>query len=469
MGNLKKPNLLIIVADQLRYDCLGSSGMNPVKTPNLNQLATEGMRFSHAYTPIPVCSPARQAFLNGRRPESFGALWNHGFLPVKSLEPNDFIWSNELKGAGYRTGFIGKWGIHPQLDPTSFGFDEYISDKEYHQMRKEKYPDVNLFSNQFFGTVDPADLEDSHTHWTANKVNELIGKFSKQEQPWHIRLDFSEPHPPCCPAEPFASMNKPEDVPEWGSFRDEFKNKPWIQKQQLVNWQIEAFTWEDWAPIVSRYFAMIQQLDDAIGRVLTTLDQLGIADETIVIFTADHGDMCGGHKMIDKHYVMYDDVVRVPLIVKWPGLVVEGSECNEFICNFLDLPPTILEALSLPVPKSFQGQSLLPFLRGEKSSNWRKAVVSTYNGQQFGLYSQRMIRTKQWKYIWNLTDIDELYDVENDPYELVNRINDKQAEDIVIKLRRHLFDELNRTGDRLVTENAWMRSQLLAEPLEQSF
>ena len=190
------------------------------------------------------------------------------------------------------------------------------------------------------------------------------------------------------------------------------------------------------------------------------MDELGLTDNTLVIYTADHGDMCGSHRMVDKHYVMYDDIVKVPLAIRWPGQIEQGMVCHEFINHFLDIPPTILEILGIPSPDFFHGKSMSSILKGIKPENWRKEIVATYNGQQFGLYTQRMIRTQRWKYIWNTTDVDELYDLEKDPYELENRIYDPNCKDLIAGLRRRLYDILLNEGDDLV-KSEWMRRQLL--------
>jgi arylsulfatase A-like enzyme len=230
----------------------------------------------------------------------------------------------------------------------------------------------------------------------------------------------------------------------------------------VLTWNLESYGWKEWAPIVAHYYALISQVDDAIGRVLRALDASGEADNTIVIFTSDHGDMCGSHRMMDKHCVMYDDIVHVPLIVRWPGRVAPGSVCGQFVCNMLDLAPSIPEMTNSPVAPeaSFHGRSLLPLLDGKTPEDWPQEVVSTYNGQQFGLYIQRMIRTREWKYIWNPTDVDELYHLESDPYELHNRIADPQVAGLLSELRKKLREVLIQQGDRTVN-NHWVANQLL--------
>jgi len=247
----------------------------------------------------------------------------------------------------------------------------------------------------------------------------------------------------------------------WPSFEDNFKNKPYIQKQQLYSWSIENFTWDDWAPIVARYYGIISQIDDAIGKIIDKLDSLGTANNTIVIYTSDHGDMCGSHRMIDKHYVLYDDIVKVPLLARWPGVIDKGSLCNNFVCHSLDIPPTILDIAGIEKKEFFQGASLLPLMKEEKVDEWRKFAVSTYNGQQFGLYTQRMIRTKEWKYIWNTTDVDELYNLEEDPCELNNVIYDSRHSGLIRELRCMLYNELIKDMDGLVAGNQWLKNQLI--------
>ena len=454
-----KPNILFICSDQHRYDCIGNSNEYPVKTPNIDRLASEGVWFKNAFTPIPLCCPARQSLLNGRRPEKFSAFWNYDqSLKTQALEPEDYSWPRQLKKAGYSTSYVGKWHVNPTYNPTYYGFDNYIGLEDYEEFINKKY-EKREFKNGFFGEIDPVPIEDTRTHWQADRVIEYIEDYTEKNEPWHIRLDFVEPHLPCCPVKEFADLYSKEDVVKWESFDDTFENKPYIQKQQLVNWEIEDMNWDDWSEVVARYYAIITQMDDAIGKVLDYIDELGIAKDTIVIYTADHGDMCGGHRMMDKHYILYDDVVHVPLIIRWPG-VYESFECKELVYNCLDLPPTILSILGLEQQEFFVGRTMEPLLRQEKVLDWRKEVVSTYNGQQFGLYTQRMIRNDKFKYIWNLTDVDELYDMENDIGELNNLIYHHEYKLIIADLRKKLYEILLEEGDGLV-QNNWLKSSLL--------
>jgi len=473
--NRTRPNVLLVTADQLRYDAVEPNAPGAPDTPHLARLAGEGVRFTRAFSHIPVCGPARQSLLCGRRPESFGGLWNAGgALRVASLPPDAWTWSRALSDAGYRTAFLGKWGVHPTFDPTDYGYDTYIGESAYRAFRSAAFPDVR-FKNGFFGEPNPIPVEASSTHWLADRAVAEIRRLHEEGGPWHVALHFAEPHLPCRPSGEFAMMYDPAKMTPWPGFEETFERKPYIQRQQLYNWGIENFTWADWAPIVARYFGVVSQLDDAIGRVLQALDALGAAENTIVVFTSDHGDMCGSHRMMDKHYILYDDVVRVPMAIRWPRAVPANAVCNRFVYNFLDLAPTLLELLELETDEftegTLHGRSLAPLLsnRPAEAAPWREDVVATYNGQQFGLYTQRMIRTDRWKYVWNLTDVDELYDLETDPGELVNRIGDERAAGTARELRLRLYETLRADGDGF--DNEWMRRQLLEgrKPVPQSF
>lgn len=456
----QQPNLLLVVVDQQRYDCIGFAGRYPVRTPNIDKLARDGVWFTHAFSHIPLCSPARQSLLNGRRPETFGALWNYdNGLQVSALHPASYAWPRELQEAGYQMGYVGKWNVHPSFDPTAYGYDQYVSHQGYLAFQAEKYSDIH-FSGGFFGERNPVAVCDSQTHWLANRAVQMMEEYAERGRPWHVRVDFPEPHLPCRPSAPFSDLYAPSGVPIWHNFQETFQHKPYIQRQQLLNWGIEDFTWDDWAPIVSRYYGMVSQVDDAIGTIVNAVEQLGSADNTIVIFTADHGDLCGAHKMMDKHYVLYDDVVHVPLVIKWPMNIALGQTCHSFVYNLLDLPPTICDLLGLKKHDALQGRSLHPLLFNQPAVNWRDHVVSTYNGQQFGLYTQRMLRTTRYKYVWNTTDVDEFYDLDTDPGELVNAIYEPEYQAVINDYRSQLYDELYASGDGLVN-NPWMKRQLL--------
>ena len=438
----QRPNVLFICQDQLRYDATGPSRAGLAQTPHLDRLAAGGVWFEHAFTPVPTCCPARQSLLSGEWPDRHGGLWNYdNFLPVRLFDRP--TWSQALSDAGYRAAYVGKWHVHPDEDPTAFGYDDYVPLSAYRDWRAERgLPDEVTPGPRWHGGHDPAPTEHARPAWMADQAVALLEGFANGDGPWHLRLEFEEPHIPNLPTREFLDLYDPAGIESWGNVPDPFLDKPYLQPQMLVTWGLEDWTWDDWRPLVHRYRATVTEVDAAVGRVLDALDRLGLADDTVVVYTSDHGDACGSHGMIDKHGTMYDEVVRVPLCVRWPGVARAGRRTGAFTAHFLDLAATMYEAAGLAVPAHVQGRSLVPVLRGDTPPDWPDAAFSVYNGQQFGLYVQRMVRTNRWKYVWNMTDTDELYDLKEDPWELDNRVGDPAVADALRDLRSRLLAHL---------------------------
>jgi len=448
-------NLLLINADQLRHDCVGYAGIRPVRTPNLDAMARESVVYSHAFTPLPVCAPARQSLLCGRHPDSFGAQWNYDYILTPTVKP-EWSWVHQLQSRGYNTAYLGRFHASPDKKPIDFGYQDWVSWAGHKKLVAEKYPDAK-YEGGWLGCKSPVALEDSGTHWMADQAAQMIRRYAAEDKPWHIWVDYEEPHLPCRPSEPFASMYNPRDIIPWDGYDDPFVNKPYCHKQQTFSWDTDQMNWEEhFAPMVARYYGVISQLDDALGRIFAALRECGQLENTIVAFTSDHGDMCGSHQMLDKHYVLYDDICRVPLMVRMPGAA--PRVCDRFVSNCLDLPYSFIEWLDLDKPEVLHGQ-MLP-LTGEEDASCRQRISCTSNGQQFGLYSTRMIRDREYKYVWNLTDVDELYCLNDDPGEKVNLIARPEQQERIAQMRRLLYDELRAHNDPFVG-NDWIRHQLL--------
>lgn len=449
-------NLLLINGDQFRHDVLGYAGLRNVKTPNLDALAQKSIVYTNAFTPLPVCAPARQSLLCGRHPNSFGAQWNYDVTPTPTVQP-EWCWPVRMQAAGMQTAYLGRFHVSPTLTPADFGYQKHISWAGHKQLLKEKYPDVS-YEGGWFGCRNPVPVEDSGTHWMADRACEVLEEFAQNGKPWHIWVDYEEPHLPCRPSSPYAEMYNPEEIEPWPGFGDEFINKPYCHKQQTLNWDTYGLGWDVFAPMVARYYGLVTQLDDAIGRILRKVEELGQMEDTMIVFTSDHGDMCGSHNMLDKHYVLYDDITRVPLIVKYPG--AEPAVCESFVSNCLDLPASFTEWFDLPVPEVVHGQKLP--MDAEEDAKGRTDITSTSNGQQFGLYTSRMLRDSRYKYVWNLTDMDELYDLEADPGEKNNLIALEEHKERITRMRHTLHTRLTELGDPFVG-NEWIRRQLLDE------
>jgi arylsulfatase A-like enzyme len=455
-----RPNILLIHSDQHRYDCLGVNGHPQLQTPHLDRLAAEGVNFSHAFTPIPLCVPARNSLLTGAWPVTHGVIANYdseAYSPAREMP----IFSQLLRQRDYWLGYVGKWHVDAQRGPEHYGFCEYVPNARYHQWRAEQGMTAEAVGadkrGKWFGHVDTgASGAQSQLGWHADHVIDMIRGHS--DEPFFIRWDPPEPHLPCCPPEPYASLYPPETITPWGSFGDPLEQKPYVQAQQLRTWNVTEWTWDDWAPVVSRYLAVITLMDEQIGRVLAALEESGQADNTLVIYTSDHGDMCGSHGMLDKHFIMYDDVVRVPLIMRWPGQLQAGAICDAIVCNELDMAATFCEVAGVSVPETFVGRNLLDVATGNDPSP-REHAFAAYHGNACGLFSQRMARDRRWKYVWNATAQDELYDLETDPWERTNRMGDNTCAYELAHLRESLVAWMKEISDPLL--NQWTGPQIL--------
>jgi arylsulfatase A-like enzyme len=461
---MSRPNILLIQADQHRADCLGVNGHPLVQTPHLDGLARAGANFRHAFCPIPLCTPSRTSLLTGLWPTQHGSITNPDTEAGRALAAGLPTFSQALHQAGYFLGCVGKWGVDAQHGPTHYGFDIYLPEKQYATWRKEQGLPPRPRTNRWFGEVDPyIHSEQSQLAWGAQRTIELLQRAANSDRPFFLRWDPSEPHLPNIVPEPFASLYPPSSIPPWRNFPDPMLDKPYIQRQQQVTWGIDGWSWADWAPIVGRYLGEISLLDQQVGRVLAELEALNLAENTLVIYTADHGDLCGGHGLIDKHFVFYDELVRVPLILRWPAQIAAGQQVEAFVCHAIDLATTFCAAAGVERPVAFAGQSLLP-LAGVSSAvdadqPPRTDIFASYHGNQFGLYSQRMVRDHEWKYVWNATSQDELYRLTTDPGELVNLVGQPTFTAELARLRQRLVAWMETTRDPLL--NGWTREQLL--------
>lgn len=224
-----RPNLLLVVLDRLRCDSVGLTSSGRVRTPNLDALAARGTFFDHAYSHLPTCCPARQSLLTGQRPETLGTLWNFdGAPPIPALSGDAATWSRALSQAGYRTSYFGKWHVHPDLGPEAFGYERYVPYTAHAQYFRDKHPGVEP-ATDWFGEVLPVPAADCPPAWFAGQVSEEISRLNVGTEPWHVRLDLSEPHLPCRPSAEFAERYRADDLAPWGSFAEDFANKPYIQ------------------------------------------------------------------------------------------------------------------------------------------------------------------------------------------------------------------------------------------------
>lgn len=453
-----RPNILLIHSDQHRADTLGVNGHPMVQTPNLDALAASGVNFTRAYTPVPICSAARACLLTG--------AWSHTHKCLAIPRPAMFrpalehlpVLTQMLHDAGYYVGWTGKFHCEVVGGPTDHGVDEYVPLGDYRKWREGEGIPPAPRDHKWFGDVDtPCPPEKGPLAWQADQVIRQMTQ-AKPGQPWLVRWDPVQPHLPCNPTQPFADMYPPDQIEPWPSFPDALENKPRVQQRQRRIWGIDNWPWEKFQPIVARYLAVISELDHNIGRVLAELEARGLADNTLVIYSTDHGDFCGGHGQLDKHFSMYDDITRVPLMLRWPGKIDKpGDDCDAFVSNELEMARTICSAAQIPVPETFVGQDLLELANGQAEA--RDDIFVQYFGTETGAYDSRMVTDARYKYVYNPVTFDELYDLEADPGEIVNRIDDPAMAQTLRRLRRRLVEWMQETDDPLWM--GWLEVELL--------
>jgi arylsulfatase A-like enzyme len=458
---MKRPNILLIHTDQHRYDAVAAHGNRVIRTPNLDRLAAEGASFPHAFSTCPICTPARASLLTGAWPTTHRSLCiptSDFYQPARRELP---VLTELLSQAGYHVGWVGKYHGELEGQPTDHGVDEYISSHGYRAWAADQgHPEARHRPMGLFGAVlDDRPADHSPVAWQADRVLELLDRSAGEaapERPFFVRWDPPEPHLPCHPPKEFHDLYESTPIPPWPSFPDALEGKPEPQRRQHEIWGTGGWTWDDWEPFVRLYYAEVSEIDHHVGRVLSWLDEHGLADDTLVVYSTDHGDFAGGHGFADKHFNMYDDVLRVPLIVRWPGRVVAGSRPEGFVSQEIDIARTLLDAADVEAPDSFVGHDLVG------AAVPRADILSQYFGTESGMYSSRMLRERRWKYIWNPLHRDELYDLEHDPGELTNLVDDERYAEELARLRRRLVEWMEEVGDRLC--NAWTKVELLGAP-----
>lgn len=444
------PNLLFLITDQQQAATVASG--SPCLTPNLDALAACGTQFSRCYAPNPICSPSRASLMTGLLPHSHGMVdVTHAVPPYRAeLQPALPMWPQMLQAAGYRTAYYGKWhvGRTNRLEP--FGFDDYDVDG-YHLLqglverpgpmrprgvvRQPGYRDFLLY-----GVVD--EPVEATPEWTLYQdgVHFLRAVAQRPGQPWALFLSSEAPHDPYIAPRGYYERYNPVTLPPPASFDDGLAGRPAIYRRIQRVWQ--ELGWAQAAEATACYYALCSLLDDLIGGLLTELTALGLAENTVVVFTSDHGDYLGAHRLFLKGIPAFEEAYRVPLLLAGPGIPA-GQQMDQVV-SLLDLPPTLTELL-LGRPFSGQGRSLTPLLAGHAAA-WPNEAYAEMQGQRFA-YQQRIVWQENWKYVFNTFDEDELYDLATDPHELHNLAADPGQRAVLEAMARRLWRWVAETGD----------------------
>mgnify|MGYP006281708793 CR=1 FL=1 len=466
-----QPNILLIFTDQHRLSAIGAYGETPCQTPNLDRLAAGGTRFETAYTTCPLCSPARGTIMTGAWPLRHGITSNINNMTSAShgLRDHPDLLPRRLQAVGYRTGYSGKWHLGqepgemrlgkrkapwPEMPsmPRDFGFDGQnfpghggggFGYREYQDYLSENDWEHEVEKGELTGP-----LESTVPYFLTSHTMSLIDEYQADDEPFFIWHNFWGPHGPYLATREYNDIYRDVELPPWPNFEWPSRDIPGPHHAKIIA-DAESKTWEDhWQPRLRRYYAFTTMIDDQIGRLIDHLERRGIADNTIVVFCADHGETLGSHGgLIDKGYHHFEEIQRIPMIVRGPG-VETGSVREEFI-SLADVMPTICELASDTDDIDYaQGRSMAPLLRGESVDDWREDVVVEFDGLNHGACTIRTLRHGRYKYGLNLVHEDELYDLGEDPWETTNLINEPAFQEVAQEMRERLFAWMKWADDQ---------------------
>lgn len=487
-----RPNVLLILCDQLNARVLGCYG-GPVPTPHIGRIAREGVVFTDAVCPTPYCSPSRAAMITGLYPHTHGINYNvnRRDYPAIAAPPTeegikatDATTEKLLHAAGYGTHHYGKWHLGDEdlpYYPDMFGEHLHYGREmaaTFAQVRRQPR-DTWM---EWYGWALPVAIAPAFQaavaalgdKWKARHYAEFIVKMGRlkfpleqvfdvqvadrtiarlradKDRPFLVTCSFNYPHDPNVVPSPCYEAFDPAAIEFPANFgrREQRFEREW--SRQIVADLGDAGARE----FLRLYYAAVKLVDDQVGRILTALDETGRAGDTVVVFTADHGDMAGGHGMVWKSTsAFYDDVARVPLIVRFPGRIRPGR--TRLAANLTDLMPTLLDLVGHPIPKGVQGHSLAPYLTGRSDPATAPAYafserVHANPGHTRsvapGTQASFMARGQGWKLIRYPGGAEFLYDLTTDPGETRNLAADARFAERKLALRSELDAWLERTG-----------------------
>lgn len=417
-----KPNIVFILADDLGNWALESAGNEEIITPNLNELANSGMSFNNFFCTSPVCSPARASILTGKIPSQHGIHdWiREGNEGVEYLK-EDQAYTELLTQAGYKCGISGKWHMGDSFSKQK-GFEHWF----VHQEGGGPYYNAPMVEND-----KAVNKEKYITEVITDDAINFIEKQEEKNRPFCLNINYTAPHSPWTyDQHPDKYLDLYQDC--------SFESVPELTEH---NWQREDVEYpikERRKEVLSCYYAAVTAMDAGIGRVMSKLEELGIRENTIVIFSSDNGMNMGHHGIFGKGNAtfpqnMYDTSVKVPMIISLPGTIEEGQS-SEALLSHYDFMPTILDFLDIDyqLNENVPGKSFVDILFGEKQNKKNDQEIVVFD--EYG--PVRMIRNKNWKYIHRYPyGPHELYDLKNDPNEINNLINKKEYNDKIFELR----------------------------------
>lgn len=437
---VKPRNIVFILTDDHRYDAMGFLKGQPfLETPVMDSLAREGAYCKNAFVTTALCSPSRASILTGLYAHSHKIVDNNTAIPRGTS-----FFPQHLQKAGYSTAFIGKWHMGGESDDPQPGFDRWVSFRG----QGTYYPNKNGLNVDGKRVPQKGYITDELTDYALDWLNQ-----QPKGRPWFLYLSHKAVHSEFMPAERHKGKFKDARFvppPTMAQSGDMVQGRPmWVQNQRN-SWHGVDFPYHSDLDISEYYKSYAETLiavDESIGRVMDALRKRGELDSTLIIYMGDNGFAFGEHGLIDKR-TAYEESMRVPMLVRCPELFQGGQTINPVIAN-IDIAPTCLAAAGLEAPSSYQGANFLPVLQGKQTS-WRDGLLYEYYWERNFPHTPTIhaLRGDRYKYIrpHGLWDLAELYDLEEDPLESRNLINDPKHAGTVKQMNAQLFDILEKTG-----------------------
>lgn len=460
-------NILFIFTDQWRADCLSCHGHKVVKTPNLDKFAETSVDFTNSFTAVPLCTPARGSMFTGLYPHQSGVIDNCdvGGSGQEYLPNSAFTWLDAMVESGRATGHFGKWhlGYDWQTEDKNVEFELCRAEGDPEKHLTDAYipfvtergqlipglgerfvPENNGNKMPFYAVID--DVSDRLEYKVTQKALNFLD--NHKEEPWCLTASFVGPHFPSTLPQKYLDMYPVEEMELPPSIGDNFANKPWFQTR---NWwpsvATDDFDEENWKKTIAAYYGCVTMMDDLIGEILEKAKACSGGRKTRVIFTSDHGEMLGSHGKFDKHAYFYEEVVRTPLMYCEDLNGTQKGFVREDYCTTLDISQTFFELAGF---QAKNGESLTPMLEESFEANKPEIAFGNYykyNGHSFEV---RYVRTPRYKYSFIPQDIDELYDLEHDPYELKNLSDMEEYQEIREELKALVIENMKVNGDYLL-------------------
>lgn len=472
--NIKQSvNILHLFSDQLRFDAIAAHGNNSIKTPNIDRLVAEGVSFQRAYSPSPVCVPARACMITGHYPGRTGCYSNAEPMPPE--DQGSFM--QRLSDAGYRTHGIGKCHFKPDSQALR-GFQSRETQEEIPKTRESDDFARNLIQEGYGWVLEPHGVrgemyyvpqpsllpESKHpTNWIGDRSIAFIEKQQGKEQPWYLYSSFVHPHPPFSPPTPWHKLYRGPDmplpvIPDESALLTSFINRI----QNRYKYRDRGIDLNLVRQMRAYYYACITFIDYQIGRILDSLEASGQLDNTLILFSADHGEYLGDYGCFGKRG-MHDVSARVPFIVRWPDLSHAGEK-PDMPVSLVDIAPSFMEVAGIRYSKEdFDGLAIDRLLR---TGSLRDCVFSQYSRGANGLY---MAVERRMKYIFSAPDQKELlFDLKQDPLEQVNLANSLAHQEVLNQLRKRCQEWVRSSGqhDALDVNGDWIVYPLASMPAD---